>query len=160
MGRAAHLTATRASAILLIALGCASACGDAGDDGNGSGSNVWAPTTVPFDPACKGCEEIGAVSLPHMGEAKLMVNPRVDDPEAQWSRCVHGIMDCIEETRDETACVTKSSCPAPCKADYKAHLGKLGSTDLAARWSALRAVFVSPTSRCAPAASSSPEVTP
>ncbi|MBK7585272.1 MAG: hypothetical protein IPI67_34425 [Myxococcales bacterium] len=160
MGRTAHLAATRVAALFLIALGCASACGDSGDSKSGGGSSVWAPTTVPFDPTCKDCEEVGKVNLPHMGEARLMANSRVDDPTAQWTRCVNGILDCIEETRDESACVAKSSCPGPCKADYKTHLSALGHSELADRWAALRAVFEAPTSRCALPSNLNPEVTP
>ncbi len=159
MGKSARLTATRAAGLFFIALGCAAACGSSdGDDAGGSGS-VWAPTTVPFDPTCKGCEELGTVMLSHLGEAKLMVDRNVDDPEAQWTRCVNDILDCVEETKDESACVAKSGCPKACKADYEARLSALGQSDLSARWSALRAVFVSPTSRCAPAGKG-PEVVP
>jgi hypothetical protein len=158
MGEPRELGAHRVLGVVLVALGIASACGSGGDDsGNPSGS-VWKKTTVPFDPNCTDCEEVGTVSLPHMGEARLLRDSRVDDPEAQWTHCVNGILDCVEQGKDESACVSSSACPGPCKDDYRAHLDALSTNDVKAKWSALRAVFVSPTSRCALA--SEPEVTP
>lgn len=136
------------------------ACSGSGEDESaGSGGSVWAPTTVPFDPSCTDCKELGTTSLPHMGEVKILRDERVNDPVAQWGKCVNGILDCIEKTKDESACVQSSSCPGACKADYAAHLEKLGRSDFDARWSSLRAVFVSPTSRCA-VSSATPEVQP
>lgn len=161
MGRTFRLTGTRVCALFFAVLGCAVACSGSSDDGGaGASDSVWAPTTVPFDPTCKDCTKIGTVSLPHVGEFDVLRDPRVDDPLEQWGRCVNGILDCIEQTRDESGCVAKSSCPKACKNDYQAHLSRLGRSDLEARWNALRAVFVSPTSRCAVESSPSVEVQP
>lgn len=154
------LSWTRAFAVLLMASGVASACGSSSEEGRSGSSSVWKPTTVAFDPTCKGCEEVGTVTLPHMGDAKLMRAPGVDDPEAQWVHCVNGILDCIEQGKDESACVGSSGCPGPCKSDYRARLDAMGKNDVDAKWAALRAVFESPTSRCAPPQPPVAEVTP
>lgn len=160
MGLSARLSASKVCGLVLLALGAAMACSGSGDDaGGGSGGSVWAPTTVPFDPSCKGCKEIGTTALPHMGEVALLRDERVDDPLAQWGKCVNGILDCIEKSKDESTCVAESTCPRACKSDYRAHLDKLGRSDFDARWNALKAVFVSPVSRCA-VSSSSAEVQP
>lgn len=143
-----------------MAMGAASACGEGGDDGRSGSSSVWKPTTVAFDPTCKGCEEVGTATLSHMGDVKLMRAPGVDDPEAQWVHCVNGILDCIEQGKDESACVDGSACPGPCKSDYRAHLDAMGKSDVDAKWAALFAVFKSPTSRCALPGSEVAEVAP
>lgn len=158
MGEPRELGARRVLGAVLVALGIASACSSDSDDSGNSSGSVWNKTTVPFDPDCADCEEIGTMSLPHMGEATLLRNSRVNDPEAQWSRCVTGILDCIEQGKDESACVSSSKCPDPCKGDYQAHIDALGTADVKAKWAAIRAVFVTPTSRCA--LPSTPEVTP
>jgi hypothetical protein len=160
MGRTFRLTGTRLCALFFIVLGSAVACGGGGDDGGGTTGSVWAPTTVPFDPTCKDCTKVGTVSIPHMGEVDVLRDSSVDDPVRQWARCVNGILDCIEETKDESGCVARSSCPGACKDDYAAHLKKLGRKDLETRWNALRAVFVSPTSRCTVESSPAIEVQP
>jgi len=149
MGEFRELGARRVLGAVLCALGIASACSSSGDDSSDSNGGVWKTTTVPFDPACTDCEEIGSVNLAHMGEATLLRDSRVDDPEAQWMHCVNGILDCVEQGKDESACVSGSSCPGACKEDYRAHLDALPSNDVKAKWSAIRAVFVTPTSRCA-----------
>lgn len=150
MGIWARYSAEKVCGFLLLALGSVMACSGSGDgDSGGAGDGVWAPTTVPFDPTCADCKEIGTTSLPHMGEMRVLTPEGVNDPVAQWSRCVNGILDCIEKTKDESACVESSSCPGACKNDYRAHLENLGRSDFDARWNSLRAVFVSPTSRCA-----------
>jgi hypothetical protein len=95
-----------------------------------------------------------------MGEVTLLRDERVNDPLAQWGKCVNGILDCIEKTEDESACVQSSSCPNACKQDYAAHLEKLGRDDLDARWISLNAVFVTPTSRCTASSEPEPEVEP
>jgi hypothetical protein len=121
---------------------------------------VWAPTTVPFDPTCKDCKDLGTTSLPHVGEVVVLRDERVDDPVAQWGKCVNGILDCVEKTKDESKCVADSTCPAPCKDDYRSHIQKLGRSDFDARWNALKAVFVAPTSRCTVSSPASPSVQP
>lgn len=149
MGLSARFSASKVCGLLFFVLGSVMACSGSGDDGSGSGNGVWAPTTVPFDPNCANCTEIGTTALPHMGEVRILKPEGVNDELAQWGKCVNGMLDCIEKTQDESACVQSSSCPGACKSDYRAHLEALGRSDFDARWNSLRAVFMSPTSRCA-----------
>lgn len=145
--------------MLCVAVGAASACSSASEERGPRSGSVWTETTHPFDPACTGCEDLGTATLAHMGEARLLRNTAVDDPEAQWTHCVNGILDCIEQGKGESACVAASKCPEACKADYRAHRDKLGD-DVTDDWTAIKAVFVSPASRCALASASTPEVVP
>jgi hypothetical protein len=151
----------RAAAVLLVAFGAASACSaDSGGSRTHGSASVWKETTVPFDPDCKGCEEIGTTTIAHMGDFKIMRDSRVDDPDAQWSHCVNSVLDCIEQRKDESECVSSSKCPGPCKEDYDAHLRALGRSDVDAKWSAIKAVFASPTSRCSLPGGAASGVTP
>jgi hypothetical protein len=135
--------------VALLALGTVMACSGGGDDDGRSGGSVWAPTTVPYDPTCANCTEIGTTSFAHMGEVLILKPDGVNDELSQWGKCVNGLLDCIEGKQDESACVKSSACPAACKNDYQAHLDALGRSDFQARWDSLRAVFMTPTSRCA-----------
>lgn len=91
-------------------------------------TSVWAATTTPYDPSCsQGCIEIERVERSHMGSFRLMSNPSVDDPIAQWDRCVRGVSDCLVEngTSAWSSCVADSSCPRPCVDAFDRALAEL-----------------------------------
>lgn len=85
--------------------------------------DVWAKTTVPFDPTCAQCTEIGAGSLSHIGEGKVLIDKRTDDPPAQWGRCIMGFLKCVDGNGAIPACVESAPCPTLCKAEFKKQLG-------------------------------------
>lgn len=98
--------------------------------------DVWRPTTTPYDPACKeGCEELAVREGDGHGVygGRLLYNPKVDDPVAQWSDCVMSITLCFaDETKDGMrqgemddilkVCVQDSQCPSRCKDVFRAKL--------------------------------------
>lgn len=96
--------------------------------------DVWQPTTTPYDPSCsEGCEELAIRegSAHGMSGMRLLYNPKVDDPIAQWSDCVMSITLCFEAEAGDSmdqremddvlkVCVQKSQCPFRCKDAFRA----------------------------------------
>ncbi|MEL6347984.1 MAG: hypothetical protein AAFV53_33060 [Myxococcota bacterium] len=80
---------------------------------------VWEPTTVPFDPSCARCEFI-EVSGGHLGDVTFALDPAVDDPIAQYERCIFSITRCAEPDPTQLdRCVTAADCPQVCKDTYR-----------------------------------------
>ncbi len=130
--------------VLLVWSGC-----DSSEPSIEVGESAWAPTTKPFDPTCADCTEVGEVELGHMGAAKIMFDTTTDDPEAQWVRCVNGILDCVEQTSDMPGCVETSGCPSACKAEYgRKRSGAPNPNAFDAKWNAFEIVFTAPTAVC------------
>lgn len=102
--------------------------------------DVWQPTTTPYDPSCsEGCEELAVREggTHGMSGMRLLYNPKVDDPIAQWSDCVMSITLCFEAEADDNMdqremddvlkiCVQKSHCPSRCKDTFRAKVEGLG----------------------------------
>ena len=109
---------------------------DAGGDSSmpdpGFGNDIWAPTTVPYDPECKtGCEPLAMGDYGHLGELEISYNPDVDDPIAQWADCLESFQACLFDGRDALECSQQSSCPAACRVDYESRI--VGVTDVEAQ---------------------------
>ena len=134
-------------------------CGSCGEEvlPPGEQVEVWVPTTTATDPECTGCEERVLENVGDGLNIKLYVNPNVDDELVQWSSCVHGIMDCVDEGGSQNACVASSACPQPCKDAYAQQVA--GSADLQAQFAAIDAVFYETGGLCRPAAATS-RITP
>lgn len=123
--------------------------------------DVWQPATTPYDPACtEGCEEVAVREGDGHGVygARLLYNPKVDDPVAQWSDCVMSITVCFQEEADDSmdqremddvmkVCVQKSQCPSRCRDAFRAKVEGIS------RWSVdeeLENVFVGEHALCLP----------
>jgi hypothetical protein len=81
---------------------------------------VWASTTVPFDPDCADCEELEETDLlPHLdSQATFLYNEAIDDPIAQWGDCLGSMLECLQADGTVSACAAAAECPAECKALY------------------------------------------
>jgi hypothetical protein len=113
--------------------------------------DVWAPATVPFDPACTAtCPEIArSAPLAHAGAAlRVRVNPAIDDPIAQWGDCLESVLVCFEAQGTLAPCVEAAQCPPACKAHFAAQAA--GAADEAARLDAFDALFLDPAAPCRP----------
>ena len=123
------------------------------------GATAWAETTVPFDPTCANCEELATVQLGHGGNVVLMVDPNVNDHEAQWVHCVSSVLDCIEIGGEMSTCVEGGSCPSVCSNEYRAALeNSADTTDFHARWNAFELTFLEPTGPCSAESNAEVEV--
>ena len=137
-----------------------------GDGGEGSavspGSqalDVWAPTTVAYDPSCsRGCFPIDAndESIPvrvmdHSRYALAIVHdPRVDDPIAQWSRCISSSLFCLQTPdSDPKVCVGRAVCPERCKEIFRSKTAELN--ERAEVLNAFEEVFINVDAPCRPA---------
>lgn len=119
-------------------------------------AEVWAPTTTPFDPGCGQCKEIGAGSLSHIGEGKVLIDTKTDDPPAQWGRCIMSFMKCVDADGGIPGCLEGARCPDACKAEFKKQLGT--STGFDAEVAAMDKTFFDEGARCN--APGEPEVSP
>lgn len=110
----------------------------------------WAETTVPFDPECAAdCEIVGYVTPGHRGTPQpLLLNPNVDDPIAQWGRCVQSFTDCMDTTPDALVCIDQGSCPSACKSEYTRLAA--AATDLDAHLQAFAEIFLDEGAYCRP----------
>lgn len=109
----------------------------------------WAPTTTPYDPACNnGCVTIDSFESQHIGDFIVLENQDVDDPVAQWDRCVREVSDCLVESGELSGCVAASACPQECIDAFDAQPGASG--DLEAQGQAFEAVFITEGARCVP----------
>lgn len=121
--------------------------------------HVWKKTTIDYDPECSdNCIELlerpaGA----HGGSVRLVVNPEIDDPVAQWGDCVGSIMACYENGidsdstplhRDETmhTCILESACPAECRNHYSLDV----NDDMMRVNAALESTFLGERASCLP----------
>lgn len=123
--------------------------------------DVWQPTTTPYDPSCsEGCEELAIREggTHGMSGMRLLYNPRVDDPIAQWSDCVISITLCFEAEVDDSmdqremddvmkVCVQKSPCPNRCKEAFQAKVESLSFLSVDEE---LENVFVGEQALCLP----------
>jgi hypothetical protein len=123
--------------------------------------DVWARATVPYSAGCAGgCETLRAIGLAHGGgpeqataatAPRLVYNPRINDPIAQWGDCLQSIMTCVrsqprgQKTGIDT-CVAQSSCPAACKERYASGAG----ADFSTAEASLFGVFVDEDAVCRP----------
>jgi len=138
--------------LLLVVV--AAGCGRGGRGGDGP----WEPGTTTFDPECARCEVVGEGALAHLGDVQVMIDPGLDDPEAQWVTCLNGFMDCLDASGDDfDGCMASSTCPEPCKQDYAERAE--GATAIG-KLEAVEAVFVAPDGRCASPRGVEPEVRP
>ncbi len=124
-----------------------------------AGSNLWAATTISYDPTCaENCERAGSLGSNHGSpEIDLLYNPYVDDSVAQWGDCLQSIFVCVSEgtqpdfSQIEKAslartCVQNSTCPAPCRERYALKAAK--SPEVARQ--AFDDVFVNEDAWCRP----------
>jgi hypothetical protein len=113
--------------------------------------DVWQPATVPFDPACVGCEEIEITEiLPHVGtEVQFLYDPAVDDPIAQWGDCLASMLECFRDGAGVRACAADAACPSACK-DLFAERAPLAA-DEPALLGVLNGVYVHVNAPCRPA---------
>ncbi len=123
--------------------------------------DVWQPTTVPYDPSCsEECDElvVREGGTHGMSGMRLLYNPKVDDPIAQWSDCVMSITLCFEAEADDSmdqremddvlkVCVQKSQCPNRCKEVFRA---KVEAISLLTVDEELENVFVGEQALCLP----------
>jgi hypothetical protein len=130
----------------LLASGCS--CDDTGGSATSPAGSPWAPTTTPFDPTCAACKEIGAGSIAHVGEARVLVDTKTDDPQAQWGRCALGFMKCLDGGGAIPACIADAPCPAACKGAFEAELA--GASGFDAEAAAVDRVFFDDGAPCAP----------
>lgn len=123
--------------------------------------DVWEPTTTPYDAQCgEGCQEFASVEGDSHGysSGRLLYNPAVDDPVAQWSDCVMSITMCFAETAEDTmssrekddvliTCVADSQCPARCREAFRSKTRTImpGTVD-----TELENVFVGEQALCLP----------
>jgi hypothetical protein len=157
---------TALAALLLLTAACSGATpGDAAD----TGAAEWTPTTVPYDPACTGCQEVGRAAMGHHGEQviSLLVDPAVDDPVAQWGDCVEAVLTCLEGGGGMRACAGSEACPAGCRQRFDDETA--GVLDEVALKEAFEGVYITRGAPCRPvdpnapspdAPSPGPEVTP
>jgi len=123
--------------------------------------DVWAETTVPFDPACtENCEELGGVIDSAHGSPALefSYNPNVDDAVAQYGDCMQSVFQCIADAEldpfaDQSqkaavtrGCVAQSICPAECKDRFASE----ASGSPAAVMTAFESTFIANDAWCLP----------
>ncbi|MEM6927779.1 MAG: hypothetical protein AAF602_12675 [Myxococcota bacterium] len=83
----------------------------------GSGS-VWEKASVPFDPECGSCSELGSGELGHLGDVRVLVDTQTNDAEAQWTTCVGSLMNCLSAFEPIRDCVAAAQCPTTCTRDF------------------------------------------
>ena len=130
------------SLALAVFLAAAAAC----QNGSGSSSSIWAPTTKPFDETCAHCTELGAGELSHGGDVRVLIDAQTDDPPAQWARCMFSFLRCAKGGGEYPSCVANALCPQPCKDEYARVLA--GSADFEQQAAAVKTVFLEPTGMC------------
>jgi len=144
-----------------LLVGCSSSSSGSGGSGGSAGVGgasggvggaalgEWAPTTVAYDPSCaSGCEVVEEGDYGHIGELRLLVNPDVDDPIAQWGDCIESFTVCIDNGMDARSCSEGSVCPDECRAEYEGRL--VGLSGLEAELRAFQAVYVDEGAPCLP----------
>lgn len=113
--------------------------------------SVWAETTVPFDPSCARCEEIGSGEDPHLGKVTLKLDLETDDPVAQWGRCFEAFVPCFQRTGvDVRACVAEAPCPQVCRDAFDVRAQGIGDDARDALLDAFEEIFYDPDSLCGP----------
>jgi hypothetical protein len=112
---------------------------------------VVALATRPYDPTCaEGCEELLTGSDPHAGGLRVMLDPLVDDPVAQWGDCVGEVVACLSEGGEPRPCVAGAGlCPSSCVALYDREAGAFADRD--ELLDAFERVFIDEGAPCAPA---------
>jgi hypothetical protein len=86
----------------------------------------WQPTTIPYDSKCEGeclknLKPIADIETAHLRGVKIVMRPDINDATAQLGDCLDSIMNCVDESGDETqtaSCVAQSQCPTVCKDAY------------------------------------------
>lgn len=116
-------------------------------------ANPWKSATVAYDPECReGCEELGSVSLTHLGNVTVYVQPKVDDAIAQWGDCLDSVTQCVENrdlTRDNiVTCVGVSICPSECKTVFSKKTQN--TTQVDEIFDAFEQVFINDNAVCLP----------
>lgn len=112
-------------------------------------SDVWEPTTVPYDPSCSsGCVVVEEGNFGHFGELEVLADLDVDDPIAQWGDCIESFTSCIDSGMDPQTCSEGSVCPEDCRADYEERI--VGLSDLRAQLLQFQAVYVDVGAPCLP----------
>lgn len=105
------------------------------------------PVCTPDD----DCVVVARVSPGHRGERiDVLINPNLDDPIANWSRCLDAFMVCIGDGGAPDACLADAPCDDSCKTDALAAL--TGVVDVEAGLDVFEGFYVRPDAACYPAA--------
>jgi hypothetical protein len=121
--------------------------------------NPWKPTTVPHRDICAGeeCRPVGGQqttasdgtgSHRHGTPLPLAINPKVDDPVAQWGDCIASVLACIDGGSDASGCVVAGQCPVPCQQRVASALG--GASSEEAALAAFEKVYMQSGADCRP----------
>lgn len=149
--------AAGAFAGLLLAL--APGCRDEASSSSRTLDDPWLPGSGPSDESCEGCEPFAEIHDPHIRELDLQLDPGLDDPLAQWGECIGTFFACWDDDgRPVPTCVADSSCPEPCKAQFRREV--VEATDEEQEIYAFNRVFVDDDAPCRQPESGDVEVAP